>query len=92
MRDRKEFLYSIKAFTSTKLILINTNYGGLGACLRNTSATQGVQLTVDYSTRFGVLKGTRIENFRLLRSIFTILNSLRSERQIRLIAFDRAHR
>lgn len=53
---------------------------------------EGVQLTVDFSAQFGSLKGTRIETFRLLRPIFTILNSLRSERQIRLIAFDRAHR
>jgi hypothetical protein len=50
------------------------------------------QLTVDFSIRFGARKGTRIENVRLLRLIFTILNSLRGEKQIRLIAFDRAHR
>jgi hypothetical protein len=50
------------------------------------------QLTVDFSTRFSARKGTRIENFRLLQPIFTILNSLRCEKQIRLIAFDRAHR
>ena len=53
---------------------------------------KGVQLTVDFSTRFGALEATRIENFRLLRLIFTILNSPRGERQIRLIAFDRPHR
>jgi len=66
-----------------KLIVIIINYGGLGALRKQDLChSRGRQRTVDFSTRSAALESNGAQNFRLIQPILTILNNVRSERQI----------